>query len=124
MTGHATTPGHSSHTVLTAALAGLGADARAVDVIVAVTKAASDKDEAVAALKRVAAGRDGIAGTRDDVLSPSCVRVLAFLIQSGVAADVVALVSGTQPAGGGVVARVFAYVKSCFARRSAASAQT
>jgi hypothetical protein len=65
----------------------------AVDVIVAVTKATASKQEAIEALRKLASGADGVAGTADDLIPESVVGVLAFLIENGVAADIVALAS-------------------------------
>lgn len=64
----------------------------AVDIIVAVTRATSSKAEAIAALRKLASGRDGVAGTADDLIPASVVGVLEFLLENEVAADIVALV--------------------------------
>lgn len=80
---------------LQSVLAGLPATASAVDIIVAVSKGAGgSKQDAVAALRQVASGRDGVAGTADDLIPQNVVDLLAFLIENGVAQDIVSLVTG------------------------------
>lgn len=74
----------------------LGADTKptgAVAIIKLVTRAAASKEEAVAVLRTLAAGSDGQVGTSDDLLPAETVEVLAYLIQSGVAQDIVAVVA-------------------------------
>jgi hypothetical protein len=77
----------------------------AVDLIVAVTKATGSKAEAIEALRKLASGRDGVAGTADDLIPENVVAVLAFLIDNGVAADIVGLVTGGPTGAFGVLAR-------------------
>lgn len=69
----------------------------AVSVIQLVTRATSSKEEAVAVLRQLAAGQDGVQGTSDDVIPAAVVEVLAYLIQSGVAEDIVAIVAPMFP---------------------------
>lgn len=84
----------------------------AVDIIVAVTKATGSKQDAIAALRQLASGRDGVAGTADDLIPESVVSLLAFLIENGVAADIAALVTGGPIGAFGVAAkRVFQFAK-------------
>ena len=88
----------------------------AVDIIVAITKAAGSKQEAIEALQKLARGQDGVTGTDDDVIPQQVVDVLAFLIENDVASDIVNLVA--TGAVGTFTQRVVAFVKSmwCCAR--------
>ena len=66
----------------------------AVDIILDVAKATNSKEDAIAALRALANGEDGVPGTADDVIPQHVVDVIAFLIENGVAADIIALAPG------------------------------
>lgn len=94
----------------------------AVDVIVTVAKASNSNEEAIAALRKLAAGEDGIAGTSDDVVPASVVEVLAYLLDHGVASDIVALANGGEATG--ILGKALATLKKirdCFWRGGAAA---
>lgn len=102
-----------------AVLSGVGPSA--VDVVVAISKATNSKEDAIAALKTLASGRDGVAGTADDVIPPAVVAVLTFLIENGVAEDILGLVAGGAGSGcgggcGGIVAAVVNFLGGVFRR--------
>ena len=79
------------------ALSGNSAPTSVVAIIKLVTRATSSKAEALAALHRLAAGPDGVSGTSDDIIPQEAVSALTFLVNSGVAEDIVALVAPLFP---------------------------
>ncbi len=78
----------------TAATAANKLNKSAVDIILDVAKATNSKEDAIAALRALANGEDGVPGTADDVIPQHVVDVIAFLIENGVAADIIALAPG------------------------------
>ncbi len=91
----------------------------AVDIILDVAKATNSKQDALDALRKLANGQDGVPGTADDVIPQHVVTVIAYLVEHGVATDILALATGAPPVGllGGVARAVTGFVKKVLCRR-------
>lgn len=101
MTDSVTTVAQETIDRVVSVLSASDAPTGAVGIIQAVARASATKEDAIAMLRLLAAGRDGLPGTPDDLLSPETVDILAYLIQRDVAAGIVDLVAPALARGGG-----------------------
>lgn len=87
------------------------------DLIIKVAKKEKDPECAIKALEKIAAGRDGLLGTKDDALAPVVLDLLKVLLRTGVATRIVLLATqaSTKCKSCGLVKAI----KGFFTRRSA-----
>lgn len=65
-----------------------------VQLVKDVSRLASNKEEALEALRLIAKGADGVSGTRDDIIPPATLKTVLMLMESGVLEELVVELRG------------------------------